>query len=95
MGMMIRRNRGRRKAPVQPKKVEKKVEPVEEVKTPTEEVKANTEVDEITSNLDFTANDIENMNYFKLKSLAKKNGIEVEGRDAKDIRVDLIEKLGL
>lgn len=104
MGMMIRRNRGRRKAPVQPKKVEKKVEPVvEETKTPTEEVETNTEVaegsetpvDEITSNLDFTANDIENMNYFKLKSLAKKNGIEVEGRDAKDIRVDLIEKLGL
>ena len=94
MGMMIRRNRGRRKAPGQPKKVEKKVEPVVG-EVPTEEVKANTEVDEITSNLDFTANDIENMNYFKLKSLAKKNGIEVEGRDAKDIRVDLIEKLGL
>ena len=94
MGMMIRRNRGRRKAPVQPKEVEKKVEPVVE-ETPTEEVKTNAEVDEITSNLDFTANDIENMNYFKLKSLAKKNGIEVEGRDAKDIRVDLIEKLGL
>ena len=98
MGMMIRRNRGRRKAPVQPKKVEPVVE---ETKAPT--VETNTEVaegsetpvEEITSNLDFTANDIENMNYFKLKSLAKKNGIEVEGRDAKDIREDLIKALGL
>lgn len=93
MGMMIRRNRGRRKAPVQPKKVEKKVEPVvEETKTTTEEVVPPVET---ASKLDFTADDIEKMNYMKLKSMAKKNGIEVEGRDVKDIRVDLIEKLGL
>lgn len=93
MGMMIRRNRGRKKAPVQPKKVEKKVEPVvEETKTPTEEVVPPVET---TSKLDFTADDIEKMNYMKLKSMAKKNGIEVESRDVKDIRVDLIEKLGL
>jgi hypothetical protein len=91
MGMMIRRNRGRRKAPVQPKKVEKKVEPVVE-EAPTEEVVPPVET---TSKLDFTADDIEKMNYLKLKSMAKKNGIEVEGRDVKDIRVDLIEKLGL
>lgn len=86
MGMMIRHNRGR-KAPALPKQAEKKVEPKVEVKAEPKE--------ETTSSLDFTKDDIEKMNYLKLKSLAKKNDIETEDKEAKDIRAELIEKLGL
>ena len=77
MGMMIRRNRMRKAAQVQPKKVE----PVKAVKPVVD--------------LEFTKDDIEKMNFLKMKSLAKKNGIETEDREAKDIRAELIEKLGL
>lgn len=43
----------------------------------------------------FTREDIMKMPFMKLKSVAKKNGVEVEDRKAEDIRLELIEKLEL
>lgn len=48
-----------------------------------------------TPNAEYTAEDIEKMPYMKLKSVAKQNGIDAEGRDAKEVRAEVIEKLGL
>lgn len=42
-----------------------------------------------------TAEDIDKMPYMKLKSVAKKNGIPVEDREAKEIREDLKKELGV
>lgn len=39
--------------------------------------------------------EIEKMPFMKLKSVAKKNGVEVEDKKADEIRSELIEKLGL
>lgn len=62
--------------------------------TPTVE---NSEEDkaEIKSNGDFTAEDIDKMPFMKLKSVAKKNGIPVEDREAKEIRDDLKKEFGV
>ena len=43
----------------------------------------------------WTKEEIEKMPFMKLKSVAKKNGLEVEDRKADEIRSELIEKLGL
>ena len=61
--------------------VETKVEPKEEQKEESE--------------VQWTAEEINKMPFMKLKSIAKQNDIEVKDREAKDIRADLIEKLGL
>lgn len=42
-----------------------------------------------------TKEDVAKLPFFKLKSLAKSNGVDVEGKDAKSLRSELIEKLGL
>ena len=43
----------------------------------------------------FTAEEIDKMPFMKLKSVAKKNGVPVENREAKDIRDDLKKELGV
>lgn len=64
-------------------------EVIEESKVETkDETKAESEVT-------WTAEEIQKMPFMKLKSIAKKNDVEVKDREAKDIRADLIEKLGL
>lgn len=57
-----------------------------------EESKVETKAE---SEVTWTAEEIQKMPFMKLKSIAKKNDIEVKDREAKDIRADLIEKLGL
>ena len=42
-----------------------------------------------------TKEDVAKLPFFKLKSLAKSNGIDVEGKDGKTLKAELIEKLGL
>ena len=44
---------------------------------------------------EFTRDEIMKMPYMKLRSVAKKNGIDMENLDAKGVRVALIEKLGV
>ena len=41
----------------------------------------------------WTAEDIQKMPYMKLKSVAKQNGVEIQDREASEIRAELIEKL--
>lgn len=41
----------------------------------------------------WTADDIQKMPYMKLKSVAKQNGVEIDGKEASEIRTELIEKL--
>lgn len=61
-----------------------KAQPI--VEEPVEESKVETE---------WTAEEIDKMPFMKLKSIAKKNDIEVDKRKADEIRSDLKEKLGL
>ena len=42
-----------------------------------------------------TREDVEEMKYFSLKSLAEKNGISTEGKKANVLRKEVIEALGL
>lgn len=42
-----------------------------------------------------TKEDVAKLPFFKLKSLAKSNGIDVEGKDGKTLKAELIEKMGL
>lgn len=42
-----------------------------------------------------TKDDVAKLPFFKLKSLAKTNGLEVDGKDGKTLKKELIEKLGL
>lgn len=53
------------------------------------------EKDEKKADTVFTAEDIQKMPFMKLKSIAKKNGIEVEDKKADEIRSELIEILGI
>ena len=64
------------------------------VKAKTKAKTKDTESD-VKDEVMWTAEEIQKMPFMKLKSIAKKNDIEVKDRDAKDIRADLIEKLGL
>lgn len=62
-----------------------------------EKVEKKSVEDNTVNNGEFvwTKEDIEKMPFMKLKSVAKKNGVEVEDRKADEIRSELIEKLGL
>lgn len=42
-----------------------------------------------------TLKDIESMKFFALKAEASKNGVDTEGKNANQIRNELIKKLGL
>lgn len=66
-------------------------------KEPTPKTKDESAVDEseVKDEVQWTAEEIAKMPFMKLKSIAKQNDIEVKDREAKDIRADLIEKLGL
>lgn len=44
---------------------------------------------------EFTSEEIDKMPFMKLKSVARKNGVPIEDREAKDIRSDLKKELGL
>lgn len=50
---------------------------------------------EVKEEVKWTAEEIQKMPFMKLKAIAKQNDIEVKDREAKEIRADLIEKLGL
>lgn len=80
--MMIHRNMARRKN-LAMKAVASK--PVEK--------KASVEDKPLVS--EFTREEVEKMPYMKLRSVAKKNGIDTDNLDAKEVRSTLIEKLGL
>ena len=72
--------------------VEVKDEPVKAEKVKPE---AKAEKTEAKSDAEFSREEIEKLPFLKLKSVAKKNGIDVEEKDAKQIRAELIEKLGV
>lgn len=77
-----------------------KVPLIELVKDAVAEDEVSEEVEtkdqnKVESEVTWTAEEIQKMPFMKLKSIAKKNDVEVKDREAKDIRADLIEKLGL
>lgn len=86
MGFMTRRNLQRRAVKAAPRvscetKVETAVKAVEEtVVEPKEEL---------------TRKEVNSMPYFKVKSVAQANGIEVENKKTAELRAEVIEKLGL
>ena len=51
--------------------------------------------EEVSEEVSFTVEEIDKMPYMKLKSVAKKNGVEVEDKKADEIRSALKEKLEL
>lgn len=51
--------------------------------------------EEVKADKGFSAEEIDKMPFMKLKSVAKKNGIPVEDREAKDIRDDLKKEFGV
>ena len=61
--------------------------------TEDEIAKSQPKKEEEAKEITWTEEDINKMPFMKLKSIAKKNGIEVEDRKAEEIRSDLIEKL--
>lgn len=79
MGMFIHR---RKVAERELAKEQPKVEAVKE-----EEKK------EVKEDSDITKEDIAKLPFFKLKSLAKSYGIDVEGKDGKTLKAELMEKL--
>lgn len=84
MGMMIHRAKMRqvRQAMYEPKEV--KVEQPVEVEEKEEEKEAV-----------YTREEINTLPFFSLKSIAVKNGIDVKGKKAPELRSELIEKMGL
>lgn len=60
---------------------------------PKEEAKE--EVKEEPQEVVWTSEEITKMPFMKLKSIAKKNGVDVEGKKADEIRTELKEKLGI
>ena len=60
----------------------------------TETAEENKEVRN-TNNADYSAEDIDKMPFMKLKSVAKKNGIPVQDREARDISEDLKKEFGV
>lgn len=90
MGFMTRRNLQRRAAKTAPRvshetKVEAVVETVVEA---TEEPKAEPKEE-------LTRKDVNAMPYFKVKSVAQANGIDVGNKKTAELRAEVIEKLGL
>ena len=77
MGMFIHR---RKVAERELAKEQPKVEAVKEEK-------------EVKEDSDITKEDIAKLPFFKLKSLAKSYGIDVEGKDGKTLKAELMEKL--
>ena len=84
MGMMLRRNIKARLAKTTPKKEKKVEKPIEKP-----EVAVN------TGEVVWTVDEIQKMPFMKLKSIAKRNGVDVDDKKAEDIRSELIEKLGI
>lgn len=78
-----------------------KEEPKEEVSNNLENEVVEEEKEEVKEetkavNKDsYTAEEIDKMPFMKLKSVAKKNGVPVEDREAKDIREDLKKEFGV
>lgn len=66
---------------------------VKAVNEPESEVLS--EVKESSDEVKWTKDEIDKMPFMKLKSIAKKNGIDVDDKKAAEIRAELIEKLGV
>lgn len=60
-----------------------------------EQPKVEAKNEDVKEDSGITAADIAKLPFFKLKSLAKSNGINVEDKKAEVLRAELIEKLGL
>lgn len=86
MGFMTRRNLQRRAVKAAPRvscetKVEAAVKAVEETAVEPKE--------------ELTRKEVNSMPYFKVKSVAQANGIDVENKKTSELRAEVIEKLGL
>ena len=78
------------------RKVVGEVKETVDVKKPTvNEVVDEPVAEKPSVKAEFTAEDIDKMPFMKLKSVAKKNGIPVEDREAKEIRDDLKKEFGV
>lgn len=83
MGMMTRRN-------VKAREAKANRAPVNE--TVAKPVEAETKQDDAG---EITRGAVMGMNFFSLKSLAKKNGIDVDGKKNDALKAEIIEKMGL
>lgn len=85
MGMMTRRN-------VKARIPEEEVRAVKAAPAP---VKVQKEEPVKEQEKEVTKEEVDKMTYFSLKSLATKNGIEVEGKKAAKLKEEIIDKLNL
>lgn len=67
--------------------------PVKKESKPKKEEKAEPKKDEKAESKSHSKDDIKNMPFFKLKSVAKEYGIDVKDKKADEIRSELMEKL--
>lgn len=74
-------------------KVETLKEVVQEV--PEEEIHEELPKEEPAKEVVWTSEEIDKMPFMKLKSIAKKNGVDVTDKKADEIRTELKEKLGI
>lgn len=73
------------------------IKPFDESQKPVKAKEENPkeEIPEEVKESEFSAEEIDKMPFMKLKAVAKKNGIPVENREAKDIREDVKKELGV
>ena len=86
MGMMTRRN-------VKARIPEAEVRAVEAAPTPVKVQEKESE--KMQEKETITKEEVDKMTYFSLKSLATKNGIDVEGKKAAKLKSEIIDKLNL
>lgn len=79
------------KVETEEKIVEETVEVVVETEESTEEAKEESK--EEAGVVEYTKEEVEKMQFFSLKSLAKKCGIEIDGKKSKELRAELIARL--
>ena len=82
MGFMTRRNMIQRAAKKAALCSAKKVESVKDVKP-------------VTDSTEITKEEVLSMPYFKVKSVAQANGIDVADKKTAELRAEVIERLGL
>lgn len=80
MGFMTRKNLARRVAKTAPRQTVRK----------EKEVKA-----EVKTEAGYTREEVNSMPFFKVKSIAQANGIDVADKKTAELRSEVIEKLGL
>lgn len=94
MGFMTRRNLARRAVKTAPREVSEKAKALKETSEVPEKAEVTEEVSHETK-LVVSRDEVNAMQYFKIKSVAEANGIDTEGKKTVELREAVIEKLGL